>query len=353
MSFVSCSLLLLCTVASNPDANRLTYLDDYSDPYYITPGTAKLVTPQWVGEEGVEAVVALTIDDLRDVPKYEQFLRPILDRLKQIDGRAPVTIFTNHVAPQDEQIQKWLQEGVSLEAHTVDHPCPCLQESKSLEWSKGTYDLCIDDLAQIPNQKTVAFRMPCCDSMPSLSPRFFTEIFNLTTPKGNFLSLDSSVLNVFTASETAFDEMICRDEEGKLRFDKYLPRERGLWNWVENYPYPFVIAGRCWEIPAATPDDWQGFNLQGNGNPTTIRDMKVSLDATVTMQGVFTMLFHPHGWISNDQVNQVLDHCVDHYGKRVKVLTMREIHDRLTTHLLAGQPLRARTEATTECEFWM
>jgi hypothetical protein len=340
VSFLACSFVLICSTACGANANRLTYLDEYSDPYYAGPHTAKLVTPQWVGDDQVDAVIALTIDDLRDVAKYEQFLRPIYDRLRQIDGRAPVSIFTNRVDPHDPRLQAWLKEGVSLEAHTVDHPCPCLQEPKTFAWSKATYDLCIDEMTKIPRQQTVAYRMPCCDSMPSVSPRFFSEIFNHTTPLGNFLYLDSSVMNVFTEADPQFDASVCRDEEGRLRFDKYLPRERGLWNWVENYPYPFVISKLCWEIPAATPDDWQGFNLQGKGHRDTIRDMKASLDATVTKQGVYTMLFHPHRWITNQQVNEVVDYATDRYGRKVKFLNMREIHTRLVENLLDGQPLR-------------
>ena len=65
-----------------------------ADPYYVSRTFPKLITPQWVGEEGVEAVVILAIDDMRDPAKYEAFLRPILDRLKKIDGRAPVSIMT-------------------------------------------------------------------------------------------------------------------------------------------------------------------------------------------------------------------------------------------------------------------
>ena len=42
----------------------------------------------------------------------------------------------------------------------------------------------------MPNSKPVAFRMPCCDSLNTLSPRFYAEIFNKTTAKGNFLSID-------------------------------------------------------------------------------------------------------------------------------------------------------------------
>ncbi len=53
-----------------PDANRLTYLDG-SDPYYVGRGFARLTTPQWVGEPGVEAVVILGIDDMRAPEPYE------------------------------------------------------------------------------------------------------------------------------------------------------------------------------------------------------------------------------------------------------------------------------------------
>ena len=43
----------------------------------------------------------LAIDDMRDPGRYEAYLRPILDRLKAIDGRAPVSIMTNQVEPKD------------------------------------------------------------------------------------------------------------------------------------------------------------------------------------------------------------------------------------------------------------
>ena len=59
--------------------------------------------------------------------KYENYLRPILQRLKQIDGRAPVSIMTNRVAPDDDLLAPWLDEGLTIDVHTVDHPCPLLQ----------------------------------------------------------------------------------------------------------------------------------------------------------------------------------------------------------------------------------
>src|SRR5882724_4346087 len=69
------------------DANRLVYLHG-SDPFYPGRTFPKLSTPQWVGETNVEAVVILAIDDMRDPARYENWLWPVLNRLKQIDGRA-------------------------------------------------------------------------------------------------------------------------------------------------------------------------------------------------------------------------------------------------------------------------
>src|SRR5262249_31765243 len=94
-------------IAAPPDGTRPTSLDDV-DPYYPHRDFPKLITPQWVGEPGVEAVVVLAIDDMRDPARYERYLRPILDRLKAIDGRAPVSIMTNQVNPKDPRLSAWL-----------------------------------------------------------------------------------------------------------------------------------------------------------------------------------------------------------------------------------------------------
>src|SRR3712207_681746 len=82
------------------DANRLAYLDQV-DLYYPHRDFARLTTPQWVGEPGVDAVVILAIDDLRDPKRYETFLRPVLRRLHRIDGRAPVSIMCCSLKPED------------------------------------------------------------------------------------------------------------------------------------------------------------------------------------------------------------------------------------------------------------
>ncbi|MGE3316871.1 MAG: polysaccharide deacetylase family protein, partial [Planctomycetaceae bacterium] len=156
----------------------MTYLDELN-PYYPSQNFPKLVTPQWVGEDGVDAVVVLGIDDMRDPAKYESYLRPILQRLKKIDGRAPVSIMTCSVKPDDPQLQSWLAEGLSLEIHTIDHPCPLLKDG-DFKKAKKTYDDCVDLLQRVPGNSPVAFRMPCCDSLNTVSPRAFAEIFNRT-----------------------------------------------------------------------------------------------------------------------------------------------------------------------------
>ena len=103
-------VLLLTTVAFAGDANRLTYLDG-NDPYYVSRQFPRLTTPQWIGEEGVEAVVILAIDDMSNTARYEAFLRPILRRLQVIDGRAPASIMTNRVDPQDPHLDQSLQRA--------------------------------------------------------------------------------------------------------------------------------------------------------------------------------------------------------------------------------------------------
>ncbi len=325
--------------ASEP-GNRLAYLNGPVDPYHVSIHTARLITPQWIGEPGVDAVVVLAIDDMSDLDKYENYLRPILERLKQIDGRAPVSIMTQSVDPADPRLQAWAQEGVSVEAHTRNHPCPCLQGSQ-LDLAKATFDECVDQLAQIPSGPPVAYRMPCCDSMNSVSPRFFAEIFFKVTPQGHFLSLDSSVCVLFTPGDPTLPRALVVDDQGRERFRKYIPTDRTMANYIEDYPYPYVIGNRCWEFPCLLPSDWDAQHFHGVCNPQTVRDFQVAIDATVTKQGAFALCFHPHGWIRNDQIVELIDYAARTYGPRVKFLNFREVQQRLNTNLLTGYPLRA------------
>ncbi len=330
------------------DGNRLTYLDSDS-PFWPSAQSPKFITPQWVGEPGVDAVVILAIDDMRNTPntpegkpgtaKYEAFLRPILDRLKKIEpdhggnGRAPLSIMTNTVVPDDPQLASWLAEGLSIESHTLTHPCPLLGKANFTE-AQRTYHGSVDLLSTIPGNRPVAFRMPCCDSMNSLSPRFFTEIFNKTSPQGHFLSIDSSVFTV-TPGE---------------RFTKYFPAEMHppmkltLGDYagsIADYPYPYVIGKLCWEFPCMVPSDFESSNLQGPNSPVMLEDWKAALDHVVEKQGVFTAVFHPHGWSDPQQWVDLIDYAEKTYGKRVKFLNFREALERLEKNALGGSSLRS------------
>lgn len=346
-TILTAALCVTAGICFGGDGNRLTWLEE-NNPWYPHTGFPKLTTPQWVGEDGVEAVVVLAIDDMRDTARYENYLRPIVQRLKQIDGRAPVSIMTCNVKPDDPQLQSWLEEGLSIDVHTVDHPCPLLNGG-NFDRAKSTYDRCVDLLSTIPGNRPVAFRMPCCDSLNTVSPRFFSEIFNSTTENGRFLSISSSVFNVFTSEDETIPRDLIRGDDGKERFRKYFPKglKRGnvehsnFVNWIENYPYPYVINGRCWEFPCVVPSDWEAQFLQQPNNPDTVRDMKAALDITVQKQGVFNLVFHPHGWIKAEQVVEIIDHAVETHGNKVKFLTFREALDRLNQNLLGGESLRA------------
>jgi putative membrane-bound dehydrogenase-like protein len=345
-AFGLCLLLVLPFVQSAAadqlkiDGNRLTYLDDPGNPFYPYAAFPKLTTPQWIGEAGVEAVVVLAIDDMSDPAKYETFLRPILDRLKQIDGRAPLSIMTCSVNPTNAQLQSWLKEGLSMEVHTLTHPCPLLSGGK-FEPANNTVHACIDLISQIPNNHPVAFRMPCCDSINSLSPRFFAEIFNHPTANDNFLQMDSSVFNITTTNDPALPREWTIDPDGQEKFRKYLPFP-AYSATIDDYPYPYVIGNLCWEFPCAVPSDWEAQNLHQANNPQTVADWKTLLDVIVRKQGVFNFVFHPHGWIRNDQIVELIDYAIAKYGKKVKFLSFREAAERLTKNLLSGQPLRAQ-----------
>jgi putative membrane-bound dehydrogenase-like protein len=321
-----------------PDGVRPSHLD-VADPYYPHRDFPKLTTPQWVGEPGVNAVVVLAIDDMSEPARYETYLRPILNRLKAIDGRAPVSIMTNKVDPKDPRLQAWLAEGLSLECHTLTHPCPLLQKG-DFAAAAATYHGCVDLLNLVSGNKPVAFRMPCCDSQNTVSPRFYAEIFNKTSPGGHALAIDSSVFTVLTPDDPSLPRELVFDPDGTERFRKYIPF-RSFVNTIENYPYPYMIGRLCWEFPCIVPSDWEGFNLNKAANPRTLEDLKAALDCVVLKQGVFNLVFHPYGWIKPEQVVALIDHAVAKHGKQVKFLNFREANERLTHNLLGGEPLRA------------
>src|SRR5207253_629821 len=141
------------------------------------------------------------------------------------------------------------------------------------------------------------------------------------TRKGNFLTLDSSVFNIFTSNDPDLPRELVLDSDGQDKFRKYVPYDRSFVNTIENYPYPYVISRLCWEFPCVVPSDWEASHLHGSNNPVTVRDLKAALDCTVIKQGVFNLVFHPHGWIKSEQVVDLIDHAVAKHGKRVKFLT--------------------------------
>jgi putative membrane-bound dehydrogenase-like protein len=312
---------------------------DGDSPYHPKRNAPRLTTPEWVGEEGVEAVVILAIDDMRGHTLWENYLRPILNRLKKIDGRAPVSIMACSIDPKLDHLQTWLKEGLSLEVHTIDHPCPLLNRG-NFEQAKSTYDRCVDLMNEIPNSRPVAFRTPCCDSQNTVSPRFFAEIFNHTTAKGNYLQIDSSVFQIFTGNDPELPRDLVFDADGRERFRKYQPANRSFVNFIEDYPYPYIINRYCWEFPCMTPSDWQGQNLHGAASPITLRDWKAALDCTVLKKGVFCFVFHPYNWVRAEQMVDFIDYADTKYGKRVKFLTFKEALERLQKNVTGGKSLR-------------
>lgn len=320
------------------DANRLTYLDAGS-PFQVGRHFPKLTTPQWVGEPGVDAVVTLGIDDMSSSARYEQFLRPILERLQRIDGRAPVSIFCNAVTPDDPQLAAWLREGVSLEVHTLSHPCPLLSK-RDFAGAEKSFHGGVDLLNHVPGNLPVAFRTPCCDSINSPSPRVFAELLARTNPAGQFLRMDSSVVMLMTTNDPALPASLVTDADGRGKFTKYVPFPSFV-TTVENYPYPWVIGNSIWEFPCMAPSDWEAQNILGNTNATMLADWQSGLEAVVLKQGTFNFVFHPHGWSANRQLVEFIDGAVSRYGRRVKFLNYREAHQRLSQNLSAGQPLRA------------
>lgn len=318
--------------------NRLTYLDS-AEPFHVGAHFPKLTTPQWVGEPGVEVVVTLGIDDMSQTARYEEFLRPILERLKRIDGRAPVSIFSNALTPQDPHLQAWLQEGLSFEVHTLSHPCPILGKH-DFAAAANTFHGGVDLLNHVPGNTPVAFRTPCCDSINSPSPRLFAELFSRTNAAGQFLRLDSSVVMLLTTNDPALPRHLVAEADGRGRFTKYVPFPSFV-TTVENYPYPWVIGNSCWEFACMAPSDWEAQNILGRTNALLVTDWKAGLDAVALKQGNFNFVFHPHGWSSPEQLVEFVDYAVTNYGSRVKFLNFREAEERLTRYLGAGQALRA------------
>ncbi len=334
---VRLGLLSLALVSACFAADSLAVLDE-NDPFYVDHTFPKLTTPQWIGDPATDAVIVLAIDDMREPEKYEAFLRPIIERLNAIDSKSHVSIMSNAIDPSLDHYQDWIHEGISLEVHTLTHPCPLLSRNDFTS-AENTFFGGIDLLNHVPGSVPVAFRMPCCDSINSPSPRFYAELFNRTNPAGQFLQIDSSVMCAFTPLDPELPKDGVLNEQGEERFARYLPFESFV-TTIENYPYPYLIGGKCWEFPCMVPSDWEAQNIQGNNHPDTVRDWKIALDLTVLKKGVFNLVFHPHGWIRSKQVVELIDYARERYGNRVAFLNFEEALKKLNQHLLSGQSVR-------------
>ena len=334
-------LLGLAVTASihGEDGNRFVHLDEPNNPWQFSRQSPKLVTPQWIGEKGVLAVAVLAIDDMSgDGQRFRSYLSPIISRLQEIDGRGPVSITCNRPKPDHPNMQWFLQQGVSLEAHTTTHPCPLLQK-RDFNRAEADFHTCVDLLAKIPNSRTIGFRFGCMDGQNTPSPRAYAEIMNRKSPGGHFVSMSTSVGVVFTPEDKELDRLLFPGElGGGKRFSKYLMT--GFVNYLQNYPYPFVVGNKIWELPFVYPNDYTGQALHGRGNPVTIEDFKAALDATVVKKGAVSLCFHAGSWMRSEQMVEIIDHADKTHGKKIKFLNMLEMHDLITKNMLAGHGLR-------------
>ncbi len=95
------------------------------------------------------------------------------------------------------------------------------------------------------------------------------------------------------------------------------------------------------------PSDWEAQNIQQPNNPKTVEDMKAALDAVVIKQGVFNLVFHPHGWIRAEQVVELIDHAVAKHGRRVRFMSFWEADFALCDYDRASADLRENDGAHT------
>ena len=144
----------------------------------------------------------------------------------------------------------------------------------------------------------------------------------------------------FTSDDPDIPRELIIDADGQDRFLKYMPKDRGFVNYIENYPYPYVINKLCWEFPCIAPSDWSAQHKHGVNNQVTVDDWKAAIDITVIKKGVMCLVFHPHGWIKPEQIVELIDHTQRKHGKKVKFLTFKEAARRLEENLLRGRGIR-------------
>ena len=349
---------------ANGIGSRFAYLSE-DDPYYPHGDFPKFTTPAWIGEPDVEAVVVLSIDDMcRPFPKqrpkglptyarqpkvYFDFLKPIADRLIEIDGRAPISVFCLQLDSEDEIVQEMLKLGMSMECHTFTHPVPLMRAAKSgddpLALVKTDFFSSFDSLSRVIKSTPVAHRTPGCDARNTASPRFFTEVFPLAD-----LQMDSSIFTAYLKPDPKLPREWYFKPDGTHRFASRItgiPFTKKFVNYVEDYPYPYVINNHLWELPAIIPGDAHGVHAYGRMSDQTVEDWKRALDITVAKQGVMTICFHPHGYIDSKQMVAFVDYAAKTYGKRIKFLNCREVAHRLRKAVPPGYPIHGNPSSRT------
>ena len=96
---------------------------------------------------------------------------------------------------------------------------------------------------------------------------------------GQLVVWDDVISDLFGITDETTGSIVL-DADGRERFRKYLPFKSFV-NTIEDYPYPYIIGGTCWEFPCIVPSDWEAQNIQQPNNPQTVEDMKAALDAVV------------------------------------------------------------------------
>ena len=257
---------------------------------------------------------------------------------------------TNQVNPTDPRLQAWLKEGLVARG---PHAHPSLSLPAKGRFRRGGPHLSRLRRPDEPDSRQPPGRVP--DAVLRLAQHRQPSVLRRDLQQDQSrrpLPLDRLVglHRAHRPTTRSLPRDLVFDPDGKERFRKYIPFPSFV-NTIENYPYPYVIGGVCWEFPCIVPSDWEGQNIQKPNNPKTLEDMKAALDCVVLKQGVFNLVFHPHGWIKSEQVVELIDHAVKKHGKKVKFLNFREAQERLNKNLLGDNPLRTPMEPTAESDW--
>ncbi|MEZ6125189.1 MAG: neutral/alkaline non-lysosomal ceramidase N-terminal domain-containing protein [Planctomycetaceae bacterium] len=239
------------------------------------------------------------------------------------------------VNPDDPQLQAgWTKSSASDATPSITRARCC--RGGDFDKARSTYERCID--AAEPDSRQQTRGLPHAVRFTQhRQPAFLFEIAFGTMEGRHYLQIRSSVMNFFTSDGQSIPRELVLEEDGTEPFleiqVKGLKRgetvHNNFVNYITNYPYPYVINNCCWQLPCVAPSDWSAQHLHGINNPKTIEDWKRYLDICVLKQGTFNLIFHPHGWITAEQVNDFIDYAVAKHGKKVKFLNFREAADRL------------------------